>query len=64
VAGPRYRAAEGLFHPLLWGKDTPSLPELVHKAIMVGVLLLVWGFFVFFHSRLRFFLICCAGLKH
>ena len=34
LAGQRFRCTEGLFQPNLWGKDTPGLHELVHKAIM------------------------------
>jgi actin-related protein len=34
LAGQRFRCTEGLFQPTLWGKDTPGLHELVHKAIM------------------------------
>eukprot|EP00730_Choanoeca_flexa_P001596 TRINITY_DN10703_c0_g1_i1.p1 TRINITY_DN10703_c0_g1~~TRINITY_DN10703_c0_g1_i1.p1 ORF type:complete len:1108 (+),score=353.02 TRINITY_DN10703_c0_g1_i1:158-3325(+) len=34
LTGQRFRCTEGLFQPHLWGKDTPGLHELVHKAIM------------------------------
>ncbi|EDQ92194.1 uncharacterized protein MONBRDRAFT_17728 [Monosiga brevicollis MX1] len=34
LAGQRFRCAEGLFQPVLWGKDVPGLHDLVYNAIM------------------------------
>eukprot|EP00039_Didymoeca_costata_P030754 m.31183 g.31183 ORF g.31183 m.31183 type:complete len:2067 (+) comp8290_c0_seq1:104-6304(+) len=36
IAGPRFRCAEGLFDPNMWGKDNLGIGALVHKAIMAA----------------------------
>jgi actin-related protein len=34
VAKERFIAFEGLFKPEMWGKDTPSIPDMVYDAVM------------------------------